>query len=389
MIPTLGKGGAEKLIGDLSSELSLNPNVSVTILMFQQLFEDEYNLSRINSKVRIVTLIPTGFGSTRAITRLARVILYLLAPIISIITFIAFRVWSYDVVHINLMLSSVYAVWWVLLARIVRCKRPVFIETFHSNWHLLRWYQKLIFRISWSVVDKVICEIGDSEVQIVKHKSFARDIGFIPFGVPEPEKKDAQFQERFIQHHLGSSWHEVDDKMVIMTIATLNNFKKRFDCILKALAIVKGKGISDFEYWICGDGPDRGLIEGLIDEFDLRDQVKILGFVDAPQQVVYLADLFIVAMVEGYLGVAGLQAGMAGIPVIGVQTVPGYVGKDDAIWSAENPEDIAQKIIELQDESVRLRYALSVQTYVKNRYDIERFYSSYYALFSKEARLQG
>lgn len=381
VIPNLGKGGAEDLIVNLSSRLSVNPDNEVSILVFQRLFEDRYNISRTNCQVKIVSLFPIMFSSTAKLTRLIRIVLYVFAPIVAGLIFICFKLWNYDIIHINLMLSSVCAPWWVLLSRIIPGKRPIFIETFHTNWHLLRWFQKLVFRISWSAVDKVICEIRDTEIGIVKRKSFARDVYFIPVGVSKPEGKDDQFQKKFIEHHFGSFWSGANNKIVIMTIASLNNFKKRFDCILEALSYMKRQGFSDFEYWICGDGPDRKLIERFVEMLDLSDQVKILGFIDHPQQVVYLADIFIVAMVGEYAGIAGLQAGVAGIPVIGVQTVPGYVGKDDAIWSSENPEDIAQKIVELRDRSVRQQYALSAQTYIEREHDIERFYAEYQRLF--------
>jgi glycosyltransferase involved in cell wall biosynthesis len=381
VIPTLGKGGADELIVNLSSEMSLNADNNVSLLLFQHLVEDRYNISRINSKVRVMSVLSKTFSSGGILTRLIRVLIYIFAPIIAFITFFHFKLWQYDIIHINLLASSIYAPWWILLSKFNFRKRPKFIETFHSNWHLLTQFQKFVFRISWSMVDKVICEIGNNEVEIVKNKSFAKNVYFIPFGVPAPQKKDNHFLREFRKSHFNRLQYRDNNKIIIMTIATLNNLKKKYDVILNALSYVKRQGFSNFEYWICGNGPDQKLIEKWIINLGLSKEIKLLGIIDRPQQVIYLADIFIIAMVQEYTGIAGLQAGIASIPVIGVQTVAEYDGKDDVIWSSGDPLEIAHKIVELNDKFIRKKYGLEIKTYIKKKYDMNQFFLEYQCLF--------
>src|ERR1700677_4172210 len=47
--------------------------------------------------------------------------------------------------------------------------------------------------------------------------------------------------------------------------------------LVQAAAILRDRG-HDFELVIVGDGPMRGEIERLIDQFELRDRVRITGY---------------------------------------------------------------------------------------------------------------
>lgn len=380
IIPHLGKGGAEDIIVNLSSHLSLNNENKIKILLLQRLDEDLFNINRVNENVEIVSLFSKSTPSTSLISKFKRLILYIFAPVISAFIFLKYKLFCYDFVHINLTGARIMAPWICLFNSLCfwKKKQTFFIETFHSNWHLLTTFQKIICVLSWSSVDKVICEIGDKEIDIVKKYSLAKNVEFIPFGVPKAQAKDSKYLNQYLSEKDINT-----DVFTILTISRLNNDIKRFDVILESLARLKKKGYCDFQYLICGDGPDLNYIIELISKLKLGNNVKLLGFVDNPQQVVYLADLFIIAMVQNFTGIAGLQAGMAGSPVIGVQTVDNYDSRNDVIWSSVNPDEISCEILKLIDAKTRFNYSKRVKDHVYLNYDIDKFYQNYTTLFTK------
>ena len=87
-------------------------------------------------------------------------------------------------------------------------------------------------------------------------------------------------------------------------------------------------------------------------------------------------------MVEDTTGIAGLQAGMSGIPLVGVQTVRGYDGQNDEIFSSNTPSLLASKLEELNLYSIRQNYGIKTCLYVKNNFSLDRFFASYDELYS-------
>ncbi len=377
MLPNLGKGGAEEVIINLASHLSVENNV--TLLLMQKIEEDTYNIEKVNSNVNIIYLFSTNQKFLSKFSRVKRILWYLNTPLLSLYVFLKLRLWTYDYIHINLTWPRILAPWLKVFSVFFFTKKNTFVETFHSNWDLLSLGQKIVCSISWSFVDKVICEIGNKEVSNVRKFSLNRDVIFIPIAVEEAKKKDDIFLAKFRKERNICR----ENVFTIGTIARLKNDIKRFDLILKAIKIFKDRGYSKFKYFIFGDGPDRELIQRMIYDLDLSENVNVFGFVDNPTQIVHLLDVFVVAMVEEFTGIAGLQAGKAGIPIIGVQTDSTYKYSVNHIWSSNDPKSICQKIIELTSSEYRDFYLKNTIQKVVERHSITKFFDEYSSVFSE------
>ena len=88
-------------------------------------------------------------------------------------------------------------------------------------------------------------------------------------------------------------------------------------------------------------------------------------------------------MVGEMTGIAGLQAGMANKPVIGIQTLENYDGTKDLIYSSLIINDLVDKIISLTNSDEYKKYQEQVYKYVKKDYDIDVFYGKYEELYKK------
>ena len=376
--PQLGKGGAEDILVNLTSHFAKEHNV--TLFLFNRYKEDTYNVSRLDKNVKLESFFNSNKALHSKISRLINKLIYLLSPFFSIYIFFNYRFYKYDIIHINMTMSSFYTPFFKLLAIIFPKCNIKFIETFHTNWHLLKKFNKIVFPISWSIVDKVVYEIGEKEDTKIKKYSFATNISYIPFGVPAEEKKENGFLDRFKNDFFN---FKEEDFFIIMSIARLRIFEKRFDLILEVLSLIKKEGFDRFKYIICGDGPDRNIIETMIKDFDLIDNVIITGYIDKPQQIVSLSNLYIIAMVDNSTGISGLQAGMANVPVIGVQTSKNYDGKNDEIYSSNNILELKEKILLLLDKNNYTEYKKTSTSYIQEKFNIDKFYSSYKELYNK------
>ncbi|MEC4727738.1 glycosyltransferase family 4 protein [Shewanella sp. D64] len=376
--PQLGKGGAEDIIVNMTSYFAENNRVS--LFLFKRTQDDLYNLSRLPEGVEVISLFNNSFKHHSNFERLFVLALYALSPFIALYLYFRFRFYKFDIMHFNMTLSSFYLPLFKLIKIITPKAKTKFIETFHTNWHLLKWFNKLIFSISWSCCDAVVYEIGSDEIKNIKKFSFAKNVHYIPFGVENGEDVDTDYLNYFTNKYLKES---MDNKFVLMSIARLRMFEKKLDQFIAVLAEVKKKTDKDFHYIICGDGPDRRKLEELISAYALKSNVTITGYVDRPQQLAIIPDLFLAAMVEHSTGIAGLQAGMAGTAVLGYQTSNKYNGHNDSIFSSYDIDVLSNKIISLMDEDYLEHYRAQSTGYIVKTFNFDKFTHNYNQLFIK------
>ncbi|CAD5916916.1 putative glycosyltransferase MJ1607 [Planktothrix tepida] len=95
-------------------------------------------------------------------------------------------------------------------------------------------------------------------------------------------------------------------------------FSKGFDILIKAVAIVKEKGVP-FQLRIAGSGPEQPRLQALIYELGLNEDVLLLGSIGEEECLseAQSADLFILASHKEPLGVVYLEAMAAEVATIG------------------------------------------------------------------------
>jgi L-malate glycosyltransferase len=67
---------------------------------------------------------------------------------------------------------------------------------------------------------------------------------------------------------------------------------------------------------LVGDGPERARIERLVRDLDIQDSVRFLGKLDAVEEVLSVADLFLMPSENESFGLAALEAMACQVPVI-------------------------------------------------------------------------
>jgi glycosyltransferase involved in cell wall biosynthesis len=96
---------------------------------------------------------------------------------------------------------------------------------------------------------------------------------------------------------------------------------KGIDLTLYALARLANEGVSNWEYQVVGDGPDRSALSRLADQLGIIDNVAFVGPVRHAEIFDWLAgqDIFVLPSYREAFGIAYLEAMAGGLLTIGVR----------------------------------------------------------------------
>ena len=369
-IPTLGKGGAEDIVINLSA--SFTEKFNVIIIVARRTEGDDYNFSRIDEKIKLEVVYD------RAIEKC---IIFKKAPTLKILyksigLYFKYGFKESAILHVNLTLGSIVGNLWKILSYFSRSDLSV-IETFHTNMHLLPLSRKVIFVLGWRFRDVLVYEIDEREKVIIERFSPRRlNLVYIPFAaLPVPPRGVAK---RSIRRHPNS--------ILLLTVSRLRIFEKRIDSIIEVLKNILARDQvvhhRRFELVLAGDGPDRAEVERIISQENLQDNVSVLGFVDDPELYMQQADFYLCAFVGEDPGISGLQATMMGATVLGVQTVPGY--ESVTFKTSGQSSELCEMILEFVDSPQEAaRYREVTQHHVNRKFGFGDMIARYDALYEE------
>lgn len=110
-----------------------------------------------------------------------------------------------------------------------------------------------------------------------------------------------------------------EQPMVFISTGLIQNKRKGHDVVIRALAELRKKDLSNYEYWIAGTGPDEKALKLLADELGVSDSVRLLGWMEPDDLKRKLANAHVYIhpspIIEPY-GVAVIEAMASGLPVL-------------------------------------------------------------------------
>ncbi len=150
---------------------------------------------------------------------------------------------------------------------------------------------------------------------------------------------------------------------------------------LRAAAIVSSRR-DDVDFIIAGEdklrtGENRRLLERMIDEFDLRQRVRITGWADDVAELLRTFDVFVSASRSESFGIAMVEAMASGVPVVATTTAgAGEIidaDKTGLLVPIEYAEGLAKAICELLDDPTkRERLKANARRMVSERFTLDR-----------------
>jgi len=165
-----------------------------------------------------------------------------------------------------------------------------------------------------------------------------------------------------------------------------SNFRKvtRVQDIVRIFEIVRKKMPAKLLF--VGDGPERSGAESLCRDLDLCDEIRFVGKQEQMEEILAIADLFLLTSEYESFGLAALEAMAAGVPVISTNAgglpeiaIQGETGFLDEIGDIQGMSDHAIKILE--DEATLKRFKANAMAHAKN-FDIHRIVPQYEALYN-------
>jgi L-malate glycosyltransferase len=169
-----------------------------------------------------------------------------------------------------------------------------------------------------------------------------------------------------------------------------SNFRKvkRIEDIVQVFYRVKQQIPSKLLF--VGDGPERTGIENLVKELGLQDDVRFLGKLDVIEEVLSMADLFLLTSEKESFGLAALEAmacevpvissDAGGIPEVNINGVTGFISKIGDV------DDMAKNALYILKEENFATFKANALKQAQE-FDIEKIlpqYIRYYEKISKK-----
>src|SRR5436190_21675413 len=166
-----------------------------------------------------------------------------------------------------------------------------------------------------------------------------------------------------------------------------SNFRrlKRIPDVIKIFKEVNDKIPS--RLMLVGDGPERPAAEDICRELNLCDEIRFVGRQEQMEDILAIADLFLLPSEYESFGLAALEAMAAGVPVVSTNAgglteinIPGVTGYMGDVGDVKTMGQQAIKI--LRDNDVLKQFKNRAAAHAK-KYDISNIIPEYEKLYEK------
>jgi glycosyltransferase involved in cell wall biosynthesis len=187
-------------------------------------------------------------------------------------------------------------------------------------------------------------------------------------------------REQFDRQAFLQRWKLPEQCMLVGTVGELTPLKGQQDFLRAAAQI--SKQIPGCNFVIAGidhspDGRNEAQIERLIDELNLREQVRRVSWLDDLAQLYCALDVFVSASHTESFGLVIVEAMASQTAVVATATEGALeiirAGETGLLTPIGNPNELAAEIqLLLKDKTTRLRLAKAAQQDVAEKFSVER-----------------
>lgn len=216
---------------------------------------------------------------------------------------------KYDFIHTHSPLASV-------ISRLVAKKLSIpVIYTAHGfqffkGGRLRDWL--LYYPIEWylSAYTDSLITINNEDFNRAEKRMRAKNVFQIP-GVGIDYKKFLK-KNNLVRQEIRTNFDISNDEVLILSVGELSN-RKNHQVVIKALSLLKDEKI---KFFICGVGDQEKSLNQLIKDNGLEKLVRLLGYREDIDRLMNAADIFIFPSKREGLGLAGIEAMAAGLPIL-------------------------------------------------------------------------
>jgi glycosyltransferase involved in cell wall biosynthesis len=362
IIPSLQKGGAERLVLNICNELQKREGVTVKLIVLHP--ENEYEFLSTNIDVELCSseVVPSISGKNNVDISDFEKIISDFKP---------------QIIHSHLFEAEIISRWHIFkgVKYFTHChdKMKQFLsfnfKTVLNKELLTNYYEKKRLIKQYEKCDnKFIAISKDTENYIKKSLSgkLEKNVFLLNNAIDYDRfnftKKDV------ILSGIGT--------INLITIGSLTELKNHL-FLIDVVKALNETGIGKFNLAIIGEGLMRPAIENKISGLQLQDSVRLIGLTDKVEDFLKKADLYIYSCIKEGFGLTLIEAMASGLPVICLDGIGNRdiieQGKNGFMIFEQNPELFAQKIMELiKDKQLYTEMSLYANDYAK-KFDIKGY----------------
>jgi L-malate glycosyltransferase len=170
------------------------------------------------------------------------------------------------------------------------------------------WFSR--FKYNYRKIKKVIC-ISETILDITKQDiQDVSKLTMIHSGV-DTSKFIAHRNSDWLRLHYG-----LTKEIRIVGNTSAISDQKDYPTFIGVVQEVLSRGITNVQFFIVGDGPDRESVENLVKARGLEKHIFLTGFVSNIQEVLPSLDIFLFTSKTEGLGTSILDAMAAGVPIV-------------------------------------------------------------------------
>lgn len=367
LVPALTKGGAERVLVELANRAQASGH-EVTVLAAYPV-DPELMRNRLDPAVEVRYIS----GARQPLLR----------------RYFSFLPWLWrnrqwmskqDIVHCHLTFAAVAGTLIKCWRQLSGRRRPGIIETFHSvGMPLPKWKRtSMSFLAAGRDGYALVAEDEYWSRFRQRHPHLPVDViaNGITFDLPRLSESETKAYRRL-------SGIPDDARFVVGTVGRIIRDRAPL-FVVGAFARISRVLGPEVHFFMGGEGPMLDDVLAEAERFGIKDRLHLPGLIADPPSVFSMLDLYVTINVGLITGVAGLEAGAFGLPVIAVNTRPDHNGELDWIWSSPDPDQVGDRAAALlTDPEQRRRLAEFQQRHVYAHHSSQAMQEAYEALYSR------
>lgn len=336
IIPSLRKGGAERMVLDICNELQNRWDVKVKLVVLHP--ENEYEFLSKNIDIELC--------NSRVSPSLSKSHFVDIEHFKQLVTD-----FNPDIIHSHLFEAEMLSRWHVFkgIRYITHCHDNMKqfmafnFKTLINKELFTNYFEKKLLLKKYNLCNNIFIAISkNTEVYFKKNipENLSNNVLIL---------NNAIDLSRFVNKE--EKYNLLKKQTIkLVTIGSLTQLKNQL-FLLDVMKVLNKNGYGNFNLTIIGDGPMRASIENKISENRLQDKVKLVGLTDKVEDFLKNSDLYVYSCIKEGFGLTLIEAMASGLPIVcldgGGNRDIIEDGKNGFMIYEQNAELFAEKIIEI------------------------------------------
>ncbi len=244
--------------------------------------------------------------------------------------------------------------------------------------------RRVINRILFPFVARTTVISNATKAAIVKNEAIKTSSIDVIYNGIEPVPSCSKEELDGLRNTLGFE----EDTLIFGTIARFDPIKNQ-TMMLRAFAKARAKN-NNIKLVLVGDGPERNTLEALVDELEIRSDVRFTGYQPQPYRYVQLFDVFLLSSLSEGTSMTLLEAMSAGKPCIVTDAGgnPELIEHEynGLVTENANEAQFANAIGELANRNLSSMQTAAFETFAK-RFTVEAMIQAYLKLYRNILKL--